>query len=125
MPNGMPGPSQNFPPRSPAHCLLARHRSLSFAIGIFADLMVVSCPLLELAPECQVLSNANLRRLRHFAYRRLRGGTPQHGGTSMSTNGSVRNSGNHQWYELREPHLMIESGEAVLHNHCVQCGRDI
>jgi hypothetical protein len=43
----------------------------------------------------------------------------------MSMNGSVRNSGNHEWYELREPHLMIESGEAVLHNHCVQCGRDI
>jgi hypothetical protein len=43
----------------------------------------------------------------------------------MSIKTSNGNSGGHRWYELKEPHLIIESGEAVLHKHCVQCGRDI
>jgi hypothetical protein len=42
----------------------------------------------------------------------------------MSTNGTV-NSGDHQWHERREPHLKIDSGDAVLHHHCGRCGRDI
>jgi len=31
----------------------------------------------------------------------------------------------HQWHERREPHLKIESGEAVLEHHCGRCGRNI
>jgi hypothetical protein len=31
----------------------------------------------------------------------------------------------HQWQERREPHLRIESGEAVMQHHCGRCGRDI
>jgi hypothetical protein len=34
-------------------------------------------------------------------------------------------SGDHRWYERREPHLKIESGEAVVQSHCDRCGRDI
>ena len=34
-------------------------------------------------------------------------------------------SGKHQWLERREPHLKIESGEAVIQHQCVRCGRDI
>jgi hypothetical protein len=31
----------------------------------------------------------------------------------------------HQWCERREPHLKIESGEAVVQYHCGRCDRDI
>src|SRR5689334_18174027 len=31
----------------------------------------------------------------------------------------------HQWRERREPHLTLESGEAVVHRHCERCGRDV
>jgi hypothetical protein len=31
----------------------------------------------------------------------------------------------HQWQERREPHLKIESGEAVVQHHCIRCDRDI
>src|SRR5216683_7113183 len=34
-------------------------------------------------------------------------------------------SGDHKWYERKEPHLKIESGEAVVQHHCGRCGRDI
>jgi len=34
-------------------------------------------------------------------------------------------SGKHQWLERREPHLKIESGEAVIQHQCARCGRDI
>jgi hypothetical protein len=34
-------------------------------------------------------------------------------------------SGKHQWLERREPHLKIESGEAVIQHQFVRCGRDI
>ena len=34
-------------------------------------------------------------------------------------------SGDHRWHERGEPHLKIESGEAVLQYHCGRCGRDI
>src|SRR5579862_3078870 len=34
-------------------------------------------------------------------------------------------SGEHRWHERREPHFKIESGEAVIQNHCGRCGRDI
>jgi hypothetical protein len=43
----------------------------------------------------------------------------------MSTNGSVRNSGNHNWEERKEPHLKLESGEAVVQHHCCRCSRDL
>ena len=39
-----------------------------------------------------------------------------------TSNGTTRD---HQWYERREPHLKIESGEAVVQHHCDKCGRDI
>jgi hypothetical protein len=34
-------------------------------------------------------------------------------------------SDDHRWHERREPHLKIESGEAVVQYHCGRCGRDI
>jgi hypothetical protein len=34
-------------------------------------------------------------------------------------------SGDHKWYERKESHLKIESGEAVVQHHCGRCGRDI
>ena len=39
-----------------------------------------------------------------------------------TSNGTTRD---HQWHERREPHLKIESGEAVMQHHCSRCGRDI
>lgn len=33
--------------------------------------------------------------------------------------------GDHQWLERREPHLQIETGEAVVHHQCLRCGRDV
>jgi hypothetical protein len=34
-------------------------------------------------------------------------------------------SGVHQWFERREPHLRIESGEAVVQHHCWRCRRNL
>lgn len=31
----------------------------------------------------------------------------------------------HRWHKRSEPHLKIESGEAVIQHHCGRCGRDI
>jgi hypothetical protein len=36
-----------------------------------------------------------------------------------------RTSADHQWHERREPHLKIETGDAVVQHHCDRCGRDI
>jgi hypothetical protein len=34
-------------------------------------------------------------------------------------------SGDHRWYQRRESHLKLESGDAVVQHHCGRCGRDI
>jgi hypothetical protein len=47
------------------------------------------------------------------------------GGQLMANHTLDGTSGKHQWLERREPHLKIESGEAVIQHQCVRCGRDI
>jgi hypothetical protein len=34
-------------------------------------------------------------------------------------------SDHHHWHERREPHFKIDSGEAVVHQRCRRCGRDM
>src|SRR5690348_6131698 len=36
-----------------------------------------------------------------------------------------RYSRRHDWIEIAEPHLKVETGESVTQQHCHRCGRDI
>jgi hypothetical protein len=46
-------------------------------------------------------------------------------GANMAARASTGPSNDHKWQERSEPHLKIESGEAMLHHHCPRCSRDI
>jgi hypothetical protein len=51
--------------------------------------------------------------------------TAHRGESDFMTNTFDGTSGDHHWHERREPHLKLESGEAVVQHRCSRCGRDI